>query len=316
MPQHEDFAALVFRGLDGGNPLAFLAAVGTLRTVTRAVPSAEWRLSWAIHDGHWSPMLVGGAGGANDGMTLTEDGLVELLVPALTAMDDDPAFSFADDLTVDREQFRRVAYDAYRTATPSDRHFADFITAFGCDGLSDAREDRIQDTALRTMSGAGHQHFLKSMRELVTETDADALKRSLFSPWRYTDPRPSLRWDPVDDRRHALRWKNPSADAVQTMRGANRLAIEALPLLPTSPGERRLHTTGFSERRGEGVHFTWPIWEAPLAVELVRSLLSLEELQQPRPNRDRLLAIGVVEVYRSERITVDKYRNFTAAVPA
>jgi len=102
----------------------------------------------------------------------------------------------------------------------------------------------------------------------------------------------------------------------QTMRGANRLAIEALPLLPTSPGERRLHTTGFSERRGEGVHFTWPIWEMPLAVELVRSLLGLEDLQQPCPNRDSLLARGVVEVYRSQRITVDKYRNFTAAVPA
>ena len=316
MPQHEHFTALVLSGLDGGNPLAFLAAVGTLRTVTRAEPSAEWRLAWTIHDGHWSPALSGGARDANDGLTLTEDGLIELLMPVLTAMDDDPAFSFADDLTVNCEQFRRVARDAYRTATPSDRHFADFITAFGCDGLSDARGNRIQDTALRTMSGAGHQHFLKFMRELVTETDFAALKRSLFSPWRYTDPRPSLRWDPIDDRRHALRWKNPSGDAVQTMRGANRLAIEALPLLPTSPGERRLHTTGFSERRGEGVHFTWPIWETPLAVELVRSLLSLEELQQSRPNRDSLLARGIVEVYRSERITVDKYRNFAAAVPA
>ena len=316
MPQHEHLTALVLSGLDGGNPLAFLAAVGTLRTATRAEPSAEWRLAWTIHDGHWSPRLVGGGMGANHGVPLTEEGLVELLMPTLAAMDGDPALSFADDLTVGREQFRRVAHEACRTATPSDRHFADFITAFGCDGLTVARKDRIQDTALRTMSGAGHQHFLKAMRELVTETDSESLKRSLFSPWRYTDPRPSLRWDPVDDRRHALRWKNPSGDAVQTMRGANRLAIEALPLLPTSPGERRLHTTGFSERRGEGVHFTWPIWEPPLAVELVRSLLSLEDLQQSRPNRDRLLARGVVEVYRSERITVDKYRNFTAAVPA
>ena len=315
MPPHELSTALVLSGLDGGNPLAFLAAVGTLRTATRADRSAEWCLSWTVQDGHWSPMLVGGRDG-NGTVALTEDGLIELLMPSLKDMDGDPALSFADDLTVTRERFRSIAHDAYRVATPADRHFADFVTAFGCDGLAVPREDRIQDTALRTMSGAGHQHFLKSMRELVEQTDSDHLKHSLFSPWRYTDPRPSLRWDPIDDRRHALRWKNPSGDAVQTMRGANRLAIEALPLLPTSPGERRLHTTGFSERRGEGVHFTWPIWEMPLAVELVRSLLGLEDLQQPCPNRDSLLARGVVEVYRSQRITVDKYRNFTAAVPA
>ena len=311
MPSREPSTTLVLSGLDGGNPLAFLAAVGTLRTATRAVPSAGWTMCWKTHDGHWSPVLVGGT-------SLTEDGLVELLMPALKTMDGDPALCFADDLTVGREQFREVAQAAQRVATLADRHFADFVAAFGCDSLSVPRKDQIQDTALRTMSGAGHQHFLKSMRELVENTEPSHLKESLFSPWRYSDPRPSLRWDPLDDRRHALRWKNPSGDAVRTVRGANRLAIEALPLLPVAPGEHRLHTTGFSERRGEGdngVEFTWPIWDASVDVEVVRSLLGLAEIQEPRPDRDTLVARGVVEVYRSQRITVDKYRNFTNAVP-
>lgn len=86
-----------------------------------------------------------------------------------------------------------------------------------------------------------------------------------------------------------------------------------------APGEHKLHTTGFSERRGEGdngVRFTWPIWDASLDVDVVRSLLGLAEIQEPRPDRDALAARGVVEVYRSQRITVDKYRNFTSAVPA
>ena len=308
MPSHEPSRALVLSGLDGGNPLAFLAAVGTLRVVTRAAPSAGWTMSWKVNDGHWSPVLLGS-------MSVTEDGLIELLMPALKTMDGDPALGFADDLTIGREQFRGVAQDAHRAATPTDRHFADFVAAFGSDSLSVSRKDQIQDTALRTMSGAGHQHFLKSMRELVEATDSIHLKDSLFAPWRYLDPRPSLRWDPVDDRRHALRWKSPSGDAVQTMRGANRLAIEALPLLPTAPGEHKLHTTGFSDRRGEGVQFTWPIWDAPLNVEVVRSLLSLAEIQEPRPDRAALAERGVVEVYRSQRITVDKYRNFTSAAP-
>jgi len=74
MPLHEPSTALVLSGLDGGNPLAFLAALGTLRTATRADRSAEWRLSWTIHCGHWSPVLVGGMG-ANGTAALTEDGV-------------------------------------------------------------------------------------------------------------------------------------------------------------------------------------------------------------------------------------------------
>ena len=59
MPSNESSTVLVLSGLDGGNPLAFLAAIGTLRAVTRAASSAEWTLSWKMHDGHWSPVLGG-----------------------------------------------------------------------------------------------------------------------------------------------------------------------------------------------------------------------------------------------------------------
>ena len=62
--------------------------------------------------------------------------------------------------------------------------------------------------------------------------------------------------------------------------------------------------------------FSWPIWKGALNVEIVRSLLSLAELQEYSPDRERLLALGIVEVYRNERITVGKYRSFTPAIPA
>ncbi len=297
--------SLLLNGLDGSNPLGFLAAIGTLRSATRADSSAEWKLSWQIHGGTWSPALHGS-------VPLTADSLIELLMPALKKMDGDPALNFDLDLTLTREQFRCVAQDAHDKATFADRHYADFIAAFGCDSLSISDQDpKIQDTALRTMSGAGHQHFIGSMQELAKNTESDHLHSSLFELWQYPDPKPSLRWDPADDRRHALRWKAPKDDPVQTMRGANRLAVEALPLFPTAPVERQLHTTGFSD-----VRFSWPIWEGALNLEVVRSLLSLAELQKPRPDRKRLLALGVVEIYRSQRITRDKYRNFTLAIPA
>ncbi len=288
---------LLLRGLDGGNPLAFLAAVGALRTATLAASSDEWRLRWTTHEGHWTPVLRREA-------PLTPDCLIELLTPSLKAMKDAPAFRFADNLTVDLQQFRKVAQEAQCASTLEDRCYVDFVAAFGCDGFSISDKDpKIQDTALRTMSGAGHQHFLKSMRELVKVTEEAHLRNSLFSPWRYADIRPSLRWDPMDDRRHALCWHNPSDTPVRTMRGANRLAIEALPLFPTAPVGRRLHTTGFSPRRDEGVLFTWPIWDASLSLDSVRSLLSLPELQEPQPRHDRLAAMGVAAVFRSQRIT-------------
>ncbi len=307
MTANRSTSGLLLNGLDGGNPLGFLAAIGALRIATEANSSANWRMSWEEQGGHWSPILLGEK-------VLMQDDLIELLIPALTKMKD--AFGFADDLTINCEEFRQVAQSAYNAAYLTDRHYADFIAAFGCDSLPiSAKNSRIQDTALRTMSGAGHQHFIGFMRELVGSTKREHLYTSLFEPWQYSDPKPSLRWDPLDDRRYALRWKEPSGDPVRTMRGANRLAVEALPLFPTAPGERRLHTTGFLQRRGEDVLFSWPIWEGALNIEVVRSLLSLAELQKPLPDRKRLLALGVVEVYRSQRITIGKYRNFTSAVP-
>ncbi len=300
---------LVLNGLDGSNLLGFLAAVGTLRVVTDASPSFNWRLQWRLCDGIWIPKLF-----SND--QLSEDDLIDLLMPALEKMKDQRILKFYKNLNISCKQYRVETEKAQTAATLADRHEADFIAAFGCESLpiSD-KKPIIQDTALRTMSGAGHQHFLGSMQDLVKITERDHLRTSLFLPWQYADERPSLRWDPVDDRRYALRWKDPSDDPIRTMRGANRLAIEALPLLPTAPKGRWLRTTGFLQHY-DAVWFTWPIWEVPLRMDVVRSLLSMAELQEPEPDRANLRARGVVEIYRSQRITTGKFRNFTVASPA
>ena len=311
MTENESAApGLLLNGLDGSNLLGFLAAVGVLRVATETNPQWDWRVRWDTREGQWSPVLLADT-------TLTAGGLIDQLMPALDKRKGDHAFAFANDLTISCKEFRGVAQSAFDSAGLADRHFADFITAFGCDSVPiSAKDSRIQDTALRTMSGAGHQHFIGSMRELVEKTSPDHLRATLFEAWQYSDPKPSLRWDPADDRRYALRWKEPSGDPVRTMRGANRLAVEALPLFPTAPGEGNLQTTGFTQRRGEGVIFTWPIWGVPLNIDTVRSLLSLAELQQAQLDRQSLSSRGVVEIYRSQRITRDKYRNFTPAVPA
>lgn len=296
---------LTLEGLDGSNPLGFLAAVGVLRTTANADPDGGWRMRWVMRDG-WRPELA-----AERHVSRTD--LVDLLMSELQR-DSNPEFAFAKNLKVTPDEFLEVASDAQRTASREGRRHADFVAAFGCEVLS-TDDGVIQDTALRTMSGAGHQHFLSTMQELVGKTDVDHLSRSLFEPWDYSDERLGLRWDPEEDRRFALRWDDPSGQATNTMHGANRLAVEALPLLPTVPIRRRLETTGFATV-GTSALFTWPIWVRRLSVDVVRSLLAAALVQQLQPDRASLLAIGVSEVFRSQRLTTGKFRNFTHARPA
>ena len=301
-----DCRGLLLTGLDGSNPLGFLAAIGTLRTAAQAEPRVDYRMEWRAHHGTWIPALSGNG-------TPSAEALIELLAHALRRHPA-PEFDFAQNLNVSSGAFSAVAADAQRQVTMQDRRYADFIVSYGCE-LFVTKDGTIQDTSLRTMSGAGHQHFLGTMNDLVANTSEAHLRRSLFATWDYADDKLGLRWDPEEDRRYALRWDNPSGDTIKTMRGANRLAVEALPLLPTAPGDRQLHTTGFS-RQDKAVSLTWPIWEGALSLDVVRSLLALSEIQKPEPSRPILSAMRIVEVYRSQRMTVGKYRNFARARPA
>ena len=303
---------LKLTGLDGGNPLAFLAALGTLRALTRAWPDDCVRMAWTRRAG-WRPVLCTAGSRSHD------DVCRDLLAQVQTVKDH-PTLHLADDLTIPPNDFRRHLVDqvalAHRAFSADPTEYG---AAFGCDGIGD--DDKIADTALRTMSGAGHQHFLATMRLVLETATAEQLSKAIFEHWRYDDPleKLSLRFDPRDDKRYALRWDNPSGDPARKKRGnmigANALAVLGLPLLPTAPRQGKLETTGFRGRRSQDCCWTWPVWECAAPLDVVRSLLAMEELQQPIPPRDRLAAMGIVEVYRSQRMTVNKFRSFAPAQP-
>lgn len=286
-------------GLDGSNLLAYLAALGTLRTLALE-RAGDVRLSWSLHRGSWRPLL-------HDARLVCREDVVSEIARSSCGGEANPAFTMAQNLNMTAEEFGREAARAAGAARPDLRAWADFLAAFACEAC--AKDGQIQDTAFRTMSGAGHQHFLEFMATLHSESRADHFDKALFRPWDYSDPKPALRWDPHDYRPHALRANDPSDDPILTMRGANRLAIEALPLFPAVPSGRGLITTGFS-----GVEITWPIWEAPADLGTVRSLVGLSELQAAGSNRSALSARGVRQVYRSRRFTEGKFRNFSVAV--
>lgn len=306
---------LVLTGLDGSNPLAFLAAIGTLRALTLASAHDSVRMGWRQSGGAWRPVVVAGE-------DMDEELLLNRLCDHLNVMRDHPALTRWNNLGVRPEEFRAYALDAFGRATMADRIWADFAAGFGCEAATTRDSKKgvvVEDTALRTMSGAGHQDFLGFMRSIIASTSRELVRKALFSEWLYDDPvtNSTLRWDPADDVRHALQWRNPSGDPARktngTVLGANRVAIEGLPAFPTAPVGSRLETTAFTGSGRRGTFLTWPIWGPGIGLDTCRSLLALEELQSEVRNPELLRALGVVAVYRSQRITEGKYRSFTPA---
>jgi hypothetical protein len=306
---------LLLSGLDGSNPLAFLAAIGTLRALTLASAQLDVRMGWRQSGGAWRPWVLAGE-------DMDEELLLNRLCDHLNVMRDHPALGRWDNLGVRPNEFRAYALDAFGRATMADRIWADFAACFGCESATTRDSKKavvVEDTAFRTMSGAGHQDFLGFMRSIIASTDCELVRKALFTEWLYDDPvtNSTLRWDPADDVRHALQWRNPSGDPARktggTMLGANRLAIEGLPAFPTAPVGSRLETTAFARSGRRGTFLTWPIWKSLIGLDTCRSLLALDELQAEVLEPTLVRGRGVVAVYRSQRITEGKYRSFTPA---
>jgi hypothetical protein len=303
-------AEITLPALQGSSLLGFLAALGAFRTLATLPETSEVRMRWVSRGSSYCPVL-------RLPIPTEPDAVVGKLHSALRGLAAHYVITVDKDLKISRATFRKLSTRAAEDfLSHTDPTAASMVAAFGCDAVCND-EGTIEDTGFRTMSGAGHQHFLEFMNVLAQETTAEQLRESLFGPWRYRDSSPTMRWDAEDDRRYALRWDEPSKDPVRTVRGANLLAIAALPLFPVVPTSgTTVTTTGFSGRGSRDTFVAWPIWTGWLALDAVRSLLALKELQDcGGASASGLTSLGVAAIYRSQRITLGKYRNFTPASP-
>ena len=301
-------AEFSFPALQGSSLLGFLAALGAFRTIAELPEMSGVRMRWIPEGGSYCPVL-------KLPVQSTIGSIVEKLHIVLHGLGDHYVITADKDLKIHRANFRTLAKKAAKDfLSHSDPEAASMVAAFGCDAVCDEK-GIIEDTGFRTMSGAGHQHFLEFIDVLAKETTSSQLQEALFGPWGYRDTSPTMRWDAEDDRRYALRWDEPSKDPVRTVRGANRLAIAALPFFPVVPTSgTTVATTGFSGKGRRDTFVTWPIWTGFLGLDAVRSLLSLKAFQERRDNSASAhFPLGVSAVYRSQRITMGKYRNFSPA---
>lgn len=327
---------LLFEGLDGGNPLAFMALLGVGLTSQHFCPST--RISWTPAKGAWRPVLHGYEG--------NEEKFVRDLRDALAATTTKPPFQeitaptglpplnaleatasklreIDERLPFARDKLREEMRKSSCKSTQDDRRTADLLAAFGSDAHAD-KDGMFPDTAFRMVrsgdsAGQGLPVYARAIKRGLTD---EHLGATLFAVWRYEDDGFSLRWDPMEDQRYALRWGDPSLssnkkNAPRTVKGANALAVEGLALLPVQPNLRGVDTTGFARLESGRDFFTWPIWDAPVRLDVIRSLLVLPELVNKTPDRETLRARGIAEVYRCERIASNKYyKNFAPAQPA
>jgi hypothetical protein len=302
-------------GLDGSNLLAYLAALGTLRVLTLAETDRCIRMRW-VELGFWTPVVQGTSAD-------TPDELAEMLgrrvCPRVAVMERkkgktalipgadleaalanaNPAF-LEDYLDLSLDEFSSLL--KRECSHQSTRESAAFLAGLGSDCLAEKNGDGPATTALRAIGAGNNDGFLGLMRTIHRGTDAGHLRHALFQVWDYSDPPPFMRWDSNEFRPHALRATDPAKDRERNnVRGANRLAIEALPLFPTVPQARRVRTTAFQEG-DNGTEVWWPIWTDALELGTVASLLAAGD-ERVRP--------GVAQVYRAARFTEGKYRNFS-----
>lgn len=317
---------LLLSGLDGSNPLGFLAAVGTLCVLSDAF-AGSCRLGWRSVHGSWRPWLAG-CGSDERGVC---EAVLQTLKNGPTAVFDigkeirkengkdkeSSKFPFAHD------RFVKELKDRQSEACPSDRRDVDFLAGFGTELYPDAKKGQFQETSLRMVRAGdsnrqGMLFYAKAIREGIGHQH---IERTLFRPWDYRDEGYSLRWDPIEDQAYALRWKDPSrsslADGPGTMLAANSLAVESLRCLPSFVVGRRIHTTGFRYGERRELRFVWPIWTLMVDVEILRSLVALRDLHESPLPRQALLSKGIEEVYSVRRVLQPNqyYSNFAPAQP-
>jgi hypothetical protein len=302
VPQSHDGVLLC--GLDGTNPLGFLAAIGAFRLLS--IENSCVTMTWQLFNGTWRPTLFGIQ------VPLTQLG--NELHTAIGKLDKS-VWSLDKKLPFPAAQLRDEGCNAVRAASSTSRGLADSIASLGVECCIDDKAN-FKDTALRMVRAgdSAGQGLLAYGKRILDSTTATEIQNVITETWLYQDKQCALRWDPAEDRGYALQWGNPSDDGALSVRGANCLALAAMTTLPTMPMKGQVETTGFGLKEPKQSSFTWPIWKFPVSLDVVTSLLEMSELQREQPPRATLECRGIAAVYRCDRVmTSTYYANFTPA---
>jgi hypothetical protein len=291
-------------GLDGTNPLGFLAALGAVRLLSIGNHCAT--ISWQQSNGTWRPVLFG--------IEVPLGQLGKELHAAIGKLNKS-IWSLDKKLPFAAERLRREALNSVRAASNVERGRADEIASLGVECFSDGDGDFDVTSLCMVRSGdASGQGLLAYGKRILESTTEEQLQQTVASDWVHEDDQCALRWDPGEDRGYALQWRNPSKVGALSIKGGNCLALLGMRLFSTIPSKRKGETVAFGLKLPKQSSFTWPIWKHPVSLDLVTSLLCMSDLQREQPPRSTFESRGIVAVYRCDRVmTSVYYANFTPA---
>jgi CRISPR-associated endonuclease/helicase Cas3 len=304
--------ALPLPGLDGANPLAFLAALGALKVLdnlSQRDDRPDWlngtvKLSWGYAGSAQLAVLH-----LPNALPSTE-AFVEFLADQLAKTVEGHPSAQVINMLDKKLSVVDTIHELCDRKSVEDRELLAWMIALASEMATEAT------SPLQTVR---RDYLIGNIRSVMGRCLNTHVHRTLFADWDYGDAldNQSLHWEPTEDRRHAYQWSMPSGDPARKRRGgmlgANRLAFEAWPLFPSFPNGDKLTTRGFQGTGMFDTFWTWPLWSAPLTREAIASMLSVPELQDDARLNEVLRAFGISSVFRSQRILVGKTPNFTAA---
>lgn len=301
-------------GLDGSNPLGYLAALGCLLVADRMIGSV--RLSWtsgleavatlhgaaldelvhAVMDDRdlWkeSPALGHLQGGVVDDVKFAGEIYVQDIPHSACSTQN------VDDVKVAGEIHVRNYLKACAAARDAGRSLAlaqALVCEFAVDNEGNAKPTDLHFTA-------GQQRFLRMARELRDGLQPDDIRLALTGPWKKRSTLPSFKWDVADDRVYALTGRNPAGEKKLTEPGAEWLALQGLAAYGVQrSATNRVAVPGASGswKRGK---WTWPLWTPALSVAAAFALVNRGDVVGP--NRAPDAQLGLLGVSRILSATV------------
>lgn len=250
-------------GLEGTNPLGFLAALGV--QVAFFSKSRQPRIWWSDHV---TPHAI-----VNGDFTV--DRIVDRALEAFAEWSESSA---VNPRRPDGSAMPKA--DEIKLAPPDIREYLGQCRQGGSSaalGATLVAEGSLDNQGVAKPSDlyftAGQQKFLDMVRKILRGASRKDILVGIEGPWSYESELPSLMWDVGDDRIYALAADNPAKEKKLTNPGAEALALLGLSLHPVFAGRGQTITQGCSGEWKTG-HYSWPLWHKPASLHAVRSLLA------------------------------------------